>query len=153
MKQRAIQAGLIVAIVAAALVLRQRGAPALPETPEAAVNALFDAAGKGDDEAYLALLRGELARTLRATRSQMGAEAFQANLRRSAGGIVGLAVTRRDDASPPDVALNVEIIFRDRNERQRLVVSPESGAWAVTALGPASTTQPAIPYGTPVYQE
>ena len=152
MKKRAIQVSVAIALVALAIALRGRRARELPDTPEAAVSALFDAADRGDDEAYLALVTGELARSLRSTRSQLGAEAFRQDLRRSAAGIKGLAVARANDAPSGCVAVDVEIVFADRNERQRIVVVPEAGGWAILALGPAATTQPAIPYGTPVYE-
>jgi len=155
MRNHLARIGVIAALVAAALLLRGRKAAGpggdLPDTPEQCVNALFDAAARGDDEAYLAVVRGELARTLRAVRDT-DAEAFRRNLRRSADGVLALALSRRDDGPAPHVALDVEIVFADRTERQRVVASPESGGWAVTALGPAATTRPAVPYGTPVYE-
>jgi hypothetical protein len=149
MKARAIQLLCLAGAVALALVLR-RAEPQRPATPEAAVNALFDAAARGDDGAYLALTAGELAASLRRARSQAGDEAFRAELRRSAAGILGLALSRRDDGPKDAVALDVELIFADRNERQRIVLAGGDEGWAVVEMHRAATTRPAVPYGTSV---
>jgi hypothetical protein len=148
-RKRAVQAACLAGVVVLAILLRGRKRE-LPATPEAAVNAMFDAAKAGDDEAYLALTGGELERRLRAARSQAGAEAFRRDLRLSAKGVVGLAISRAGDAPSPGVALVVEIVFRDRNERQRYLAAPVDGGWQITAVSVAATTRPSIPYGTPV---
>ena len=156
MKKRAVQIVCVAGVVVLAVLLRGRKGGAgreLAPTPEAAVNAMFDAAEKGDDEAYLALTGGELERQLRGTRSQEGAEAFREDLRRSAAGIKGLGVSRADGAPVGTVALDVEIVFRDRNERQRYMAAPADGGWVITAISAAATTRPSIPYGTPVFGE
>jgi len=153
MRTRAIQILVVGGLVALAIVLR-KPARRLPETPEDAVNAFFDAATRGDDEAYLALVDGELRESLRNTRSQVGAEAFRRDLRKSVSGIKGLAVARSDAAPSGQVALDVEIVFADRKERQQVLVSHQAGrGWIITAIGPAEATKPAIPYGTPVFEE
>lgn len=139
-------------IVALALVLRGRG-PDLPKTPEAAVNALFDAAERGDDEAYLALLTGRLERSLRSTRSQVGVEAFREELRLSAGGVRGLAFTARQVEPDGAVRLDVEIVFADRHERQRVVARRAGGGWVIAAMGSAAATRPAVRYGAGVGEE
>ena len=151
MKKRAVQIVCVAGVVVLAVLLRGRKGGAgreLAPTPEAAVNAMFDAAEKGDDEAYLALTGGELERQLRGTRSQEGAEAFREDLRRSAAGIKGLGVSRADGAPVGTVALDVEI-----NERQRYMAAPADGGWVITAISAAATTRPSIPYGTPVFGE
>jgi hypothetical protein len=151
MKTRAVQILVVTGLVALALLLR-KPARRLPETPEDAVNAFFDAATRGDDEAYLALVDGELRESLRNTRSQVGAEAFRRDLRKSVSGIKGLAIAR-SDAPGEQVALEVEIVFAGRKERQQIVVSPRGRGWIITTIGPAEAIKPAIPYGTPVFQE
>jgi len=142
----------VVALVATvAVVARRRGR--LPETPEAAVNALFDAAGRGDDAAYLRLVTGRLRDALLETRRQMGREAFCRSLRQTTAGVKGLAVSRLPDAPAGTVAMKVEIIFADRNERQRLLLVEQSGGWAIAEIEKATMVRPPIPYGTPVFEE
>lgn len=156
MRKRALQAGLVAALVCLAFALRGRSPP--PGTPEDTVSAFFEAASRGDDSAYLALVGGEVRRSLLAARAELGREAFRANLRRTASGIKGLAISR---ASPPTceqtdgvVALDVEIVFADRNERQRITLGlTAGGVWTIRRIGRAEAAWPAIPYGTPVFGE
>ena len=141
---------IVVVLVGLALALRSRDR--LPETPEQTVTEFFTAAGDGDDRAYLRLVTGELRKTLEQARSEAGAEAFRRGLRRSAGGIKGLAVTRADDAPAPLAAVDVEIVFADRNERQRMLLAPIGGGWAVASIEQAEMVKPPIAYGTPVFE-
>ena len=73
MKRTLLLIALVAVLTAAAFVLR--GGGRLPETPGDTVNALFDAAKKGDGAAYLRLTTGELRKTLEKTRAEQGAEA------------------------------------------------------------------------------
>jgi len=139
---------LVVLLVGLALTLRNRDR--LPETPEKSVTEFFTAASEGDDRAYLRLATGELRKSLEQARSEAGAEAFRQGLRRSAGGIKGFAVTRADDAPAPLAAVDVEIVFADRNERQRMLLEPIRGGWAITSIEQAEMIKPPIAYGTPV---
>jgi len=150
-KKRALQIAVVLALIALAFALRGRGH--LPQTPEDAVSAFFDAAGNGDDDAYLRCVFGTLRESLKHTRAQVGVEAFRKDLRRSASGIKGLAITRSDNATPAQVALDVEIVFADRNENQRMFLLQESDGWVITSIEPAITVKPPIPYGTPVFEE
>lgn len=151
MRTRALQIVVVLALIAAAFLLR--GRDWLPTTPEDAVSAFFDAAGRGDDAAYLRLVGGELKISLEHTRAQLGAEGFRKELQRSAAGIKGLAVTRSGNAPPGRVSLDVDIVFVDRNERQRVLLVQEGSGWQITSIKPAATVKPPIPYGTPVFAE
>jgi hypothetical protein len=146
-----VQLAVIVAVVAVAFWLR--GRDQLPETPEATVNALFDAAGRGDDGAYLRLLIGPLRTTLESSRAQLGPAAFRENIRRSAAGIKGLSVARADNAPPDQVALDLELVFADRNERQRMLLVDTAKGFGITAIEGAATVKPPVAYGTPVVDE
>jgi len=150
-KQRALQIGVVVIIVLAAVLLRSRDR--LPSTPEQAVADFFEAAGRGDDAAYLRLTAGDLLKSLEDTRSQLGAEAFRKSIRGSMTGVKGHAVARSANAPPETVALEVDIVFADRNERQRMLCVPKGNGWAITSIEKAQFVKPAIPYGTPVYEE
>jgi len=139
------------ALVAAAIALR--GRQVRPETPEAAVNALFTAAERGDDGAYLALVGGPLRASLQESRAQLGAEKFRRSLRASVAGVKTLAITAATGAPPDQAALDVEVGFADRVERQRMVLARQGGGWVIMAAGAAAAGKPAIPYGTPVFDE
>jgi len=134
----------------AALLLRTRDR--LPETPQDTVSALFDAAANGDDAAYLRLICGELRKTLEDNRTQLGVEAFRQNIRSWASGVKGLAYTRGSEAPPGLVALEVEIIFADHKELQTMLLAPQRGGWAITAMSAATTVESTPAYGTPVFE-
>ncbi|MFH1923253.1 MAG: hypothetical protein ABIP48_25605 [Planctomycetota bacterium] len=150
MKKRMLQVLVVVLLVVLALSLRNRGR--LPETPEKTVSEFFAAAGNGDDRAYLRLVTGELRKSLENARSQAGVEAFRNGLRRSAAGIKGLAVSRADE-TPDLVTLDLELVFADRNERQRMLLEATGGGWAIRAIEAAEMLKPPIAYGTPVFEE
>jgi hypothetical protein len=164
----------IALLVAVALVLRNSGrrdeapetsdGPKSPETFQpfedtrwsqaaATVNRFFDAAREGDEETYLRLTAGQLRRSFEQAQSELGVEAFRAELRRSNSGVVGLAVSPGDDAPAGQIALEVEITFADRIERQQMLLEGEGDDWVIVSIGAAETIKPAIPYGTPVFEE
>jgi hypothetical protein len=151
MKRRLPQLLVVIGLCAVAVLLRRRDD--LPKTPEDTVSAFFDAAGSGDDAAYLKLVSGGLRDSLRYDRDQVGVQAFRANLRRSASGIKGLAVSRREDAPAGMVGLNVEIVFADRNERQQMLLARQGSGWVITSIDSALTTKPSKPYGSPAYED
>jgi hypothetical protein len=150
-KRRALPIAIAVGLVAIALFLRGRGR--LPETPDDTVAAFFDLAGKGDDVGYLRLVTGTLRSTLESTRSQLGVAQFRDNLRQSTSGMRGFAVQRGNDAPPGGVALEVELVFNDRNEKQRFVLIDEGNGWAISDIQKASMVKPPVAYGTPVFED
>jgi len=151
MSKRALQIAVIVALVVLAFLLRSRDR--LPQSPEDTVSAFFDAAGRGDDDAYLRLVWGQLRESLGNTRDQLGADAFRKDIQRSVAGIKGLAITQSNDARPGTTAIDVEIVFADRNERQRMLLLQERNGWVITSIEKATMVKPPIPYGTPVFEE
>jgi hypothetical protein len=150
-KKPLLAAALLAALVGAAILLR--GGGRLPGTPEQTVSEFFDAADRGDGAAYLRLTTGRLRQTLQRTRDELGGEAFAEDLKRNAADIKGLAVSPSDRAPLAGVALEVDIVFADRNEQQRMVLVEERGGWAIEQIETASTVKPSIPYGTPVFEE
>lgn len=155
-------------LVATAFWLRERGpAPPAPQPPDAAapptkpdwseasrtVNALFQAAGDGDDEAYLALLDGQLRRSLEQTRTDIGVDEFRKNLRRTSAGVKGVAVTPGVADSPGELVLNVEIVFADRNENQKMRLVRKGNGWLIASIDQSEMIKPVVPYGTPVFEE
>jgi len=150
-KKPLLAAALLAALVGAAFLLR--GGGRLPSTPEETVTAFFDAAGRGDGGAYLRLTTGQLRRTLEKTRAELSPEAFGRDLKRNASAIKGLAVSRSERPPLAGVALDVDIVFADRNEQQRMVLVEERSGWAIEQIEGASTVKPSIPYGTPVFEQ
>ena len=148
-KRIAVPTMLVLALAAVAVALRGKGR--LPSTPEEAVNRLFQAAQRGDAPAYLATLAGTLRSSFESTQAQIGAEAFAASLRESVAGIKGFAVSPVGESSPDRAELDVELVFSDRNERQRFVLVRQSGGWLVARIDKADTVKPPIPYDAPVF--
>jgi hypothetical protein len=161
-KQWALKIAVVALLVGVAIALRgrdrvpvapQEAASAALDTASDVVNRLYDAAGKGDDAAYLRQVSGKLRESLEYERSQLGVEAFRAGLRQSAAGIKGLAVTQRSDGPSGTIALDVEIVFADRNETQKVLLAPQGRTWVITSMETAEVAKPPIPYGTPVFAE
>jgi hypothetical protein len=152
LKRYAIPGLLAVLLIAAALLLRGKGR--LPATPEEAVNRLFQAAQRGDAAAYLAALRGPLRSSFAATQSQLGAEAFAKSLQESVAGMKGIAISSVGEMAADDVEryveLDVELVFADRNERQRFVLVRQSGGWLIDRIDKAEPVKPPTRYGAEV---
>ncbi len=158
---------LVMGLVVVGLVLRGRdrlaatpeaagwvlpGRDRLQATPEAVVSEFFDAAKRGDDRAYLRFVDGELRKSLAAERSQQGGEAFREGIRRTAAGIKGLATMPSSDAPDGMVALDVDIVFADRIESQRMLLRPKGNGWIIASIGAAQMSKPPVAYGTPVFE-
>ncbi len=151
MRKWILQIGLIAALVGAAYLMR--AGDRLPARPEDTIAAFFDAARDGNVRAYLRLATGELQRSLDHLRKQQGAEAFQANLRRTNDGIVGQAVRPLPGVPTGTAFYEVELIFTDRNEVQTFRLQQKGNGWAIASIDAARVYQPEIPYGTPVFAE
>lgn len=151
MKRFGPPAGLILLLAAAALLMRGRGR--LPETPEDTVTALLDAAARGDAEGYVRLLGGDARASIEQNRAEFGAEKFAASLRRAAAGVKSMAISRAADAGPNAVALDVDLVFADRNEMQRHLLAPQGGGWVVVKIDRAESRKPPVAYGAPAFEE
>lgn len=149
MKKRVLQIGLILVLLAAALLMR--GGDQLPPTPEEAIAEFFDAARDGNTRAYLQLTTGDLRKSLDQLRRQQGAGMFQANLKRTNDGIMGQAVRELPGAPIGTATYEVELIFADRNEVQTFRLEESGNGWAIASIDVARVYQPEIPYGTPVF--
>ncbi len=140
---------LILALASVALLLRGKGR--LPPTPEDAVNLFFQSAQRGDSTACLATMTGTLRSSFESTQSQIGAEAFAASLRESVAGMKGIAVSPVGESSPDRAEVDVELVFSDRNQRQRFVLLRQGGGWLVAQINKADTAKPPIPFGAQVF--
>ena len=151
MKRWGPPAALILLLVAAALLMRGRGR--LPETPEDAVTALFDAAARGDADGYLRLLGGDVRAAVEQNRAELGGEKHAASLRRSVAGVKSMAISRGADAGPNAVALDVDLVFVERNEMQRLLLMQQGSGWVVMKIERAEARKPPVAYGAPAFEE
>ncbi len=146
---------ILLAVCLAAVAIALRGKGRLPETPEAAVRAFFAAAEQGDAAAYLSLVAGTLKSSFQETQSQLGSAAFRDSLRNSAAGLKGFAVSRSgdsaDESAAKRAALDVELVFADRTERQRFALVRDGRGWAIESIDRAEVEKPAMPYGATVY--
>jgi len=161
-KKWVLAGGLTVALVVVALLLRNRDD--IPEvvspphsnpiqTPSHAMSALLQAAGDEDAEEYLRLTGGDLRQSMDQMRAELGAEGFREHLRKFAAGVKGVAVFGEDATEANVVTLDVEFIFADRNERQRVTLARRGDGWVITSMDRAQMVKPPIPYGTPVFEE
>ena len=162
MKKWVVGIGLAISLTALALLLRYRDeipemrprfGSSRPQTPTAAFSALIGAARDEDVAAYLRLTDGDLRRSLERTHSELGTEGFREHLREFAGGIKGVAVPGGEPSDADVVSLDVEIVFADRNERQRVTFARRGGGWVITSMERAQMVKPPIPYGTPVFEQ
>jgi len=64
-----------------------------------------------------------------------------------------VATSRGSDAPPGQVVVEVELVFADRIERQRMGLAEKATGWAIQSVTTTSMITPAVPYGTPVFEE
>jgi hypothetical protein len=151
MSTKQIVAPTLLILVLAGVAFLLRGKGRLPATPEEAVNLLFQAEQQGDAAAYLAILSGGLRTSSESTQAELGAKAFANGLREAVAGMKGLAISSAGESSADRVELDVELVFPDRNERQRFILVREGGGWRIAQIDNANTVKPPIPYGAPVF--
>ncbi|MGH7129512.1 MAG: hypothetical protein ACREJB_15690 [Planctomycetaceae bacterium] len=118
-------------------------------TPETAVAALVEAQRRGDVVGYLDRLTGRLRDEMTARRETESDAELAAGLRGRLSGLKG-RVTSDVDQTGDRATLTLELIFADRNERERVELVREDGEWKITARDPLDRFEPEIPYGTPV---
>ena len=149
MKERLAAIAAVALLLGGVLVFR----PRRETSAEAAVQASFDAAKRGAVREYLACFDGDLARKLAAARREAGDGAFARGLQGRAAQIQGLVLSKGDttETDEADAVLEVEVVFRDRNEVQDYRLTNRWGRWRIVWIGPSTSVKMPIPYGTPVY--
>ena len=149
MKERLAAIAVVVLLLGGFLVFRPRG----EVSAEATIQASFDAAKRGAVREYLACFGGDLARQLEAARREAGDEPFARGLQARTGQIQGLVLSGGGAAEPgeEDTVLQVEVVFRDRNEVQDYKLTNQWGRWRIVWIGPSTSVKMPIPYGTPVF--
>ena len=144
---------LAAALVVVAFALRGQKQVSRPAKPEDTVAAFFDAATGGDVETYLGLTAGALRRSLDRTRAELGDKRFRANIMKTVAEVKGQALMPGAGAPEGFAALDMEFVFGDRKELQRLLLQNTDTGWAIVEMSEAQTVKPIIPYGTPVFEE
>ena len=154
MKRTATFAATFVVLAAAIYLGRSRSEPAAaaPASPAECIERMFAAAERGDVEAYLACFTGAELRRLSTERDVQPRERFAAALVESVRPLKGRAVNGPSSAPDGDRAkLEIERIYEHHGERQGYAFRREADGWRIDSVGAVERFQPAIPYGTPVY--
>jgi hypothetical protein len=143
---------LLLAGVLAAAVLRRTGIRrvALPATPQDAIYRMLNAARAGDGRAYLSQYAGEMEAQLRQAAAEKTEADFKSYLQTSNAQVKGIAVSEPRILPDREVEVEVEYIYQDRNETQRMYLKKYGGEWKITRVNGAERVKTLTPYGSPV---
>jgi hypothetical protein len=117
-------------------------------TPEDVVWRMSDATRDGDVQAYLDCFSGALKQNLQKTAADMGEAQFSQYLKKLNDEVTGVAVSDLEQANEGTATLNVEFVFRGRNEAQKHSFEIVAGVWKITRIDGAQQIKTLIPYGT-----
>ena len=122
------------------------------DDPRKVITESIQAAREGDVARYLACFRGDVADRLRQALEEQGEDAFARDIALRADQIVGVAMTpvEGSDGSPGQVTLEVEWVFRDRNERQQVRLQRTWRGWTIVEMAGGVTVKMPISYGTSI---
>lgn len=119
------------------------------QSPEDVVFKWFEAAARGDLTSALRLTGGSLRRSLNMQlRDDVSA---RQSIGRPLDGVRGVAVQNAGSSFADQVELEVELVFEDRNERQRVRLEREGGKWLIVEFSPSDRVIPPVRYGTPAF--
>jgi hypothetical protein len=143
---------LLLAGLLAAAALRRTGVrrAALPATPQDAIYRMLDAARAGDGSAYLRQYAGEMEAQLRQAAAEKTEADFKSYLQTSNAEIKGVAVSEPKTLPDREVEVEVEYIYQDRNETQRMYLKKYGDEWKITRVSGAERVKTLAPYGSPV---
>jgi hypothetical protein len=123
-------------------------------TPEDCIANMFDAAAQGDVAAYLNCFSGdERERIERELRSQ-SPDRFGDSLIEGVRRLKGRAIYASSPPEPTSLSAvyTIERVYESRTDRQEVQMVRERGGWKITQVRAAQPIQPAVPYGTPVFE-
>jgi hypothetical protein len=149
-RKRAAALALTGALMAGAVVLSRRSAVVTPPAPESAVWRMLDESRAGRVDGYLDCFTGSTRAELENTARGMTPGGFSAYLRESVKPVKGVAVYDLERTGPDAARLVVEYVYPEQNERQRMTLELEGGAWRIAAAEASQRFRPLIPYGKPV---
>ena len=143
---------LLLAGVLAAAVLRRTGIrrAELPSTPQDAIYRMLNAARAGDGNAYLRQYAGEMEAQLRQAAAEKTEADFKSYLQTSNAQVKGVAVSEPKVLPDREVEVEVEYIYQDRNETQRMYLKKYGSEWKITRVNGAERVKTLTPYGSPV---
>jgi len=143
---------LLMAGLLAAAVLRKTGVrrAALPATPQDAIYRMLDAARAGDGRVYLRQYAGDMEAQLKQAAAEKTEADFKSYLRTSNAEIKGVAVSEPKVLPDREVEVEVEYIYQDRNETQRMYLKKYGDEWKITRVNGAERVKTLAPYGSPV---
>lgn len=116
-------------------------------TPQDVVWRMSDATRDGDVQAYLDCFSGALKQNLQKTAAGMGEAQFSQYLKKLDDEVTGIAVSDLEQANEVTATVNVEFVFRGRNEAQKHSFELVAGAWKITQIDGAQQIKTLIPYG------
>ena len=119
--------------------------------PDETVFAMVQAAQKGDTEQYIDFFWGPLRTRLEQTRDEMGRRRFAQYLKRTAGELTGVVTIGQPEPVGADLKVQAEMVYRDKNEVQELVLTRRRGQWRISAMQSARRIKTIIPYGTEAF--
>ena len=155
--RKLIAAAITVALLGAAALFAGRGlSTESAATPEDRINLLYEAAGRGDVDAYLDCFTGALRERMDNEVRERGPDAFAADLRRSLEGVVGRAIRQdlTEQLADGRIRVVVERVYEGRPwERQAYRLVKEGDTWRVYHIEPAEVFEPPVPYGTPAFPD
>jgi hypothetical protein len=142
---------LLAGLLAAAVFRRTgiRRAP-LPVTPQDVIYRMLNAARAGDGSAYLRQYGGEMEAQLRQAAAEKTEADFKSYLETSNAQVKGIAISEPKNLSDREVEVEVEYIYQDRNETQRMYLEKFGGEWKITRVNGAERVKTLTPYGSPV---
>lgn len=119
-------------------------------SPEDGVVAWFDAMARGDLGTAIRLTGGELRRSLESELRE-GSAVRPRSAGRGLEGVRGVAVRRVESDGENTSEVEVELVFEDRNERQRARLERRGRGWVIVEFSAADHVTPPVRYGTPAF--
>lgn len=129
-------------------IVRKKGVS--PADPRDAIYAMLDAARAGDTRVYLAQYTGPMEASLKQALVEKGEAGFSTYLQTANAELKGLAVQEPKPVSGSEVQVQVEYVYRDRNEAQILFLEKRPEGWKIARVDSAERIKTLVPYGTPV---
>lgn len=119
--------------------------------PDEVIWRMTDAAREGNSKAYLDCFTGDLEQILRRTAAEMGEAKFSKHLKQLNADVTGIAVSGIEgETGQSERRLNVEFVYRGRNESQQQYVKLVDDRWRIERLDDGQQLKVLIPYGTSV---
>jgi hypothetical protein len=140
---------LILAGLLGVAVLR-RNAARQPSSPQDTIYRMLDAARSGNAAAYLGEYTGQMEAHLKQVLAEKGDAAFQRYLISANAEIKGVAVSPPKETAAGEVEIQVEYVYQERNEVQRIGLEQRGGRWKIARVDSAERVQTLVPYGSAV---